>query len=75
MERGIGSVLTEEMQQQASMLREALEDVEAAQANLLDQIREARSKGMPLRAISHNVGVNHERVRRAVAGHLTVKPF
>jgi transposase-like protein len=63
------------MQKRRTQLQERLYRVQAAQNELLEAIKDAHEAGMPLRAIAHNVGVNHERVRRAIADEIEVKPF
>lgn len=75
MERGLGGMLLPDMQEQAAHLQELTSDVEAAQTALLEGMLDASKAGMALRVIAHNVGVNHERVRRALAGNVVVRPF
>lgn len=75
MERGLGGVLMPDMQEHAKHLQERLYLVQAAQNELLESIKDAHKDGMALRVIAHNVGVNHERVRRALADEIEVKPF
>jgi hypothetical protein len=75
MERGLGAVLLPDLQERAAQLQERLYLVQAAQNELLKAIKDAHEAGMPLRTIAHNVGINHERVRRAIADEIEVKPF
>lgn len=75
MERGLGAVLLPDMQAQALKLQASTALVRQTQQALIRDMREASEAGVALRVIAHNVGVNHERVRRALADEIEVKPF
>ena len=75
MERGLGGALMPDMQERIKGLRDATQAVEEAQRVLFEKMHDAHDAGMSLRVIGHNVGVNHERVRRCLADVMEIKPF